>query len=90
MTCAAGGSYVAHPSSRRKAAKKDFPPDEKLANLRKEFEKAADNNGLDAYIVPSEDAHQVKHFFHQEAEYKLQLLISSLNSLYSEAVSSLC
>lgn len=49
---------MAQPSSRRKAVKKDFPPDEKLANLRKEFEKAADSKGLDAYIIPSEDAHQ--------------------------------
>lgn len=61
MTCASGGSFVAQPSSRRKAVKKDFPPDEKLANLRKEFEKAADSKGLDAYIIPSEDAHQVNH-----------------------------
>ena len=59
MTCAGGESFVAQPSSRRKAAKKDFPPDEKLANFRKEFENATDNKGLDAYIIPSEDAHQV-------------------------------
>lgn len=52
MTCAAGGSFFAQPSSsRRKAAKKEFPPDEKLANLRKEFEEVADKKGLDAYIV---------------------------------------
>jgi hypothetical protein len=67
VTCAAGGSFVAQPSSRRKAAKKDFPPDEKLASLRKEFEKAADNKGLDAYIVPSEDAHQVNNIFYSSA-----------------------
>lgn len=56
---AAGGGFLAQPSSKRKAAKKDFPPDEKLSDLRKAMESIGGDKGLDAYIVPSEDAHQV-------------------------------
>lgn len=82
VACAAGGSFAAQPSSRRKAAKKDFPPDEKLASLRKEFEKSADNKGLDAYIVPSEDAHQVNNIFY--CETPVQFLVSNISKQYMQ------
>ncbi|KAL2612171.1 hypothetical protein R1flu_023863 [Riccia fluitans] len=51
---ASGGGIVAEPSSKRKKSKKDGVNDVKLAQLRQLFEQ----NGLDAYIIPSEDAHQ--------------------------------
>lgn len=52
---ASSGPFLAEPSSARKAKKKPpSPPDEKLVNLRKRFE----SEGIDAYIIPSEDAHQ--------------------------------
>ncbi|BBN15819.1 Xaa-Pro aminopeptidase [Marchantia polymorpha subsp. ruderalis] len=53
-TYATGGGIVAEPSSKRKGSKKDAPPDVKLTQLRE----LMDKNGIDAYIVPSEDAHQ--------------------------------
>ncbi|CAM6120396.1 unnamed protein product [Calypogeia fissa] len=52
---ATGGGIVAEPSSKRKPLKKkEVVPDKKLADIRQLFEK----HGIDAYIVPSEDAHQ--------------------------------
>lgn len=71
---AAGGYFSVQPSSRRNVSKKEFPLDKKLADLRKEFEKNADYKGLDAYIVPSEDPHQVNHSSRFEAEFWFKLL----------------
>ena len=36
------------------------PADERLTLLRKEMEKADGGKGVDAYIVPTEDAHMVR------------------------------
>ena len=35
------------------------PADERLALLRKEMKKADEGKGVDAYIIPTEDAHMV-------------------------------
>ncbi len=58
---AGGDSVVAEPRSKRRAAKKEFTPDQKLLGLRKLFDSVTPGQNLDAYIVPSEDAHQVHH-----------------------------
>lgn len=51
-------SFLAEPSSARKASKKAAPPpDEKLVKLRERFE----IEGIDAYIIPSEDPHQSEY-----------------------------
>jgi hypothetical protein len=55
---AGGDSVVAEPRSKRRAAKKEFAPDQKLLGLRKLFDSVTPGQNLDAYIVPSEDAHQ--------------------------------
>lgn len=55
---AGGDSVVAEPRSKRRAAKKEFTPDQKLLGLRKLFDSVTPGQNLDAYIVPSEDAHQ--------------------------------
>lgn len=62
MASSAGDSVVAQPSSKRKAVKKEVPSDEKLVTLRKLIKTAGGgDNSLDAYIIPSEDAHQVSY-----------------------------
>jgi hypothetical protein len=58
---AGGDSVVAEPRSKRRAARKEFAPDQKLLGLRKLFDSVTPGQNLDAYIVPSEDAHQVHH-----------------------------
>lgn len=79
MASSAGDSVVAKPSSKRKAVKKEIPPDEKLVNLRKLFQTAGGgDNGLDAYIVPSEDAHQVSYSIVYALNAKSSFILSDL------------
>lgn len=51
-------SFTAKPSKEiRKAARAEVAVDEKLSALRQQFSKPG--AGIDAYIIPSQDAHQV-------------------------------
>lgn len=51
-------SFTAKPSKEiRKAARAEVAVDEKLSALRQQFSKPG--VGIDAYIIPSQDAHQV-------------------------------
>lgn len=63
-----GGRIVARPSSELRrgieeaSASSSRAEDEKLRSLRQIFSRA--DVRIDAYIVPSQDAHQVKRFLH--------------------------
>jgi hypothetical protein len=89
MASSAGDSVVAQPSSKRKAVKKEIPSDEKLVTLRKLFKTAGSgDNSLDAYIIPSEDAHQVSYsiFYVSNAGTIMHLIlrVHSITSWHGE------
>ena len=54
---AAAPAVIKARPSKRRAAKMAQPDDERLTLLRKEMKKADGGKGVDAYIIPTEDAH---------------------------------
>ena len=54
-TSSSSSSFLAEPRRNSKKQERSRPPDEKLVKLRKLFEL----HGFDAYIIPSQDPHQV-------------------------------
>lgn len=56
LRCCASGSITAKPSSEIRRKRSESGPDDKLRSLRELFSKPG--IGIDAYIIPSQDAHQ--------------------------------
>lgn len=78
-----GEAIVARPSSVRRLSKsKELVADERLAVLRSSFENAGDG-GIDAYIIPSEDPHQVTSAPHLIAEKLLAAMFSKFPDIHA-------
>jgi Xaa-Pro aminopeptidase len=77
-----GGRVVARPSSELRrgisetSASSSREEDERLLSLRQIFSRP--DVGIDAYIVPSQDAHQVRQIWQQDIQSMHGVLIESL------------
>lgn len=82
-------SFTAKPSKEiRKAARAEVAVDEKLSALRQQFSKPG--AGIDAYIIPSQDAHQVLIFFLTNSWIKRENVLLDPAVFAVITVSSMC
>lgn len=86
--CEASGSFTAKSSKEIRKARAEAVVDEKLTALRQQFSKPG--VGIDAYIIPSQDAHQVWFFFKPILDSNENLKLSFLLLLHVITVNSMC